>query len=327
MANCPTLGTYRGFQIVGCTPCSAGGVHLVEMLNILEHFDVAGFGFGTKEGLHLLTEVMKLGFEDRNTYTGDPAFLDVPAEMLVSKDYAAKRASHLSMDSVRAFRSEGPAESDESANTTNLAVADADGNVVEMTQTINGLFGCGAMVPGTGIMLNNTQNMFDPHPGMPHSVAPGKRVTSSMAPTIVLYPDGSPFFAVGLPGGIRIFTSVLQAVMNVIDHKMTPQQAVEAPRMWTQGAEVLLERTFPDTVFGELAAMGHSVGEKVPTIGGGMSMVMFSEPGRKPTSMTGACCWRADGTPMGMAGGYALSGARFSTGNLDDKKEEPKPKL
>ena len=104
MANCPTLGTYRGFQIVGCTPCSAGGVHLVEMLNILEHFDVAGFGFGTKEGLHLLTEVMKLGFEDRNTYTGDPAFLDVPVEMLVSKDYAAKRASHLSMDSVRAFR-------------------------------------------------------------------------------------------------------------------------------------------------------------------------------------------------------------------------------
>merc|ERR550514_2464862 len=100
-----------------------------------------------------------------------------------------------------------------------------------MTQTINGLFGCGAMVPGTGIMLNNTQNMFDPHPDMPHSVAPGKRVTSSMAPTIVLHPDGSPFFAVGLPGGVRIFPSVFQAIVNVIDHGMTAQQAVEAPRL------------------------------------------------------------------------------------------------
>jgi len=102
----------------------------------------------------------------------------------------------------------------------------------------------------------------------------GKRVTSSMAPTIVLYPDGSPFFAVGLPGGIRIFTSVLQAVINVIDHKMSPQQAVEAPRMWTQGAEVLMERTFPESVFDGLSAMGHSVGKPQPTIGGGMSMVM-----------------------------------------------------
>ena len=127
------------------------------MLNILEHFDVAGLGFGTVAGAHLLVEVMKLGFEDRNAYTGDPGFLEVPVEMLVSKEYGAARAAHASLGGVRPFRSAGPVEANESANTTNLAVADRAGNVVEMTQTINSLFGCGAMVAGTGLMLNNTQ--------------------------------------------------------------------------------------------------------------------------------------------------------------------------
>jgi gamma-glutamyltranspeptidase/glutathione hydrolase len=279
----------------------------------LQH-DVEALGFGSIEACHLLLETMKLAFEDRNASTGDPDFLHVPVDRIMSKEYAQQRGAVIDMCKARPFRSDGPVECAESNYTTNIAVADNAGNVVEMTQTINSLFGCGAMLPGCGIMLNNTQSMFDPHPGQPHSVAPGKRVTSSMAPTIVLCPDGRPFCALGLPGGIRIFTSVLQALINVIDHKMSPQAAVEAPRLWTQGAEVVLERTFAPGLRKGLEAKGHRVGPPAPTVGGGMSLIRFEYDTPGSTSMTGACCWRADGTPMGVGGGFAEAGARFSTG-------------
>jgi len=120
-----------------------------------------------------------------------------------------------------------------------VTVADGDGNVVAATQTINSLFGSRAMVPGTGMLLNNTMALFDPHPGHVLSIAPGKRMTSSMAPTILLR-DGRPVLALGLPGGMRIFASVLQAIVNVVDHGMSLQEAVEAPRVWTQGQELVV---------------------------------------------------------------------------------------
>ena len=139
-----------------------------------------------------------------------------------------------------------------SAHTTHITVADGDGNVVAATQTINSLFGSRAMVPDTGMLLNNTMAIFDPHPGHAMSVQPGKRMTSSMAPTIVLR-DGRPALALGLPGGARIFTSVLQALVNVIDHGMSLQEAVEAPRMWTQGQELEVETAVGDDVRAGLA--------------------------------------------------------------------------
>jgi gamma-glutamyltranspeptidase/glutathione hydrolase len=161
------------------------------------------------------------------------------------------------------------------------------------------------MAPGTGVLLNNTMQIFDPHPGHALSIAPGKRMTSSMAPTLV-FADGRPALALGLPGGVRIFTSVLQAIVNVVDHGMTLQEAVEAPRVWTQGQELEVEDAVPETVRAQLAARGHRV-VPVPHVAGGMSAIALEVDG----ALTGAACWRADGSPIGLGGGYARAGIRF----------------
>ena len=190
-------------------------------------------------------------------------------------------------------------------HTTHITVADADGNVVAATQTINNLFGSKAMVPGTGMLLNNTMAIFDPHPGHTLSIAAGKRMTSSMAPTLVLR-DGRPFVALGLPGGVRIFTSVLQALVNLIDHGMSLQEAVEAPRVWTQGQDLEVEMAVREDVRAGLAARWHRV-VALPHVAGGMGAIAFEDDG----TLTGASCWRADGSPIGIGGGYARQGIRF----------------
>ncbi len=296
-------GTYRGFEIAGCAPPTGGGIHLIQMLNVLEGFDVAALGYGTVDGIHLLAEVMKIAFADRNAATGDPAFVDVPVARLIAKDYAAARRAGIDMGKAGAYTA---AVGSGSPHTTHVTVADADGNVVAATQTINNLFGSRAMAPGTGMLLNNTMALFDPHPGHALSVAPGKRMTSSMAPTMVLR-DGRPLLALGLPGGVRIFTSVAQAIVNLIDHGMSLQEAVEAPRVWTQGQELEVEAAVPDAVRSGLAARGHRVVAR-PARGG--------RHGRDPVRgrrrrCTGASCWRADGSPIGIGGGYAREGIRF----------------
>jgi gamma-glutamyltranspeptidase/glutathione hydrolase len=300
----PIRGRYRGFEVAGAPPPTAGGVHLIEMLNILEGFDPAGLGFGTAEYFHLIAEVLKIGFADRNACTGDPAFVDVPIERLTSKEHAAARRAQIRADRAGDYGAV-PDVVAGSAHTTHVTTADAEGNVVAMTQTINNLFGAKATVPGTGIVLNNTMALFDPHPGTPASVAPGKRVTSSMAPTIVLR-DGRPAWALGLPGGVRIFTSVLQAVVNLIDHRMPLQEAVEAPRVWSQGQELEMEQDIPAAVRDALAGRGHPV-VTVPAVAGGMNAVAFAVDG----TLEGAACWRADGTPIGVSGGLARPEIRF----------------
>jgi gamma-glutamyltranspeptidase/glutathione hydrolase len=299
----PVRGTYRGYEITGCPPPTGGGIHLIQMLNVLEGFDVAALGFGTADGIHVLAEALKIAFADRDAATGDPAFMDVPVTRLTSKDYAASRRTDIDMAKASAYGAGVPAFG--GAHTTHLTVADADGNVVAATQTINNLFGSKATVPGTGMLLNNTMNLFDPHPGHALSIAPGKRMTSSMAPTIVLR-DGRPAFALGLPGGVRIFPSVLQALVNVIDHGMSLQEAVEAPRVWTQGQELEVETAVPDDVRAGLTARGHDV-VALPHVAGGMCAIAFEADG----SLTGAACWRADGTPVALGGGEARPGIRF----------------
>ena len=301
----PVSGTYRGVTVCGCPPPTGGGIHLIQMLNILEGFDVKGLGFGTVDGIHLLAEALKIAFTDRNAATGDPAFVDVPVARLIDKDYAAARRADLDMGKARTYEAGVGAGS---AHTTHLTVADADGTVVAATQTINSLFGSRAMAPGTGMLLNNTMFLFDPHPGHTLSVAPGKRMTSSMAPTLVLR-DGRPSLALGLPGGARIFPSVLQAIVNVIDHGMTLQEAVEAPRVWTQGQELEVEDAVPESVRDGLRARGHEV-TPVAHVAGGMGAIAFEPDG----GLTGASCWRADGTPIGIGGGYARPGIRFWPG-------------
>lgn len=299
----PVQVEYRGLTIAGVPPTSGGGIHLIQMLNLLEGYDLRAMGYGTPSSLHLLAEVMKIAFADRNASTGDPAFVEIPLARLVSKDYALLRRTGI--DTTRASRHGAGVPAPGSAHTTHITVADSDGNVVAMTQTINSLFGSRVTVPGTGVLLNNTMALFDPHPGHALSVAAGKRMTSSMAPTMV-FRDGQPVLALGLPGGVRIFTSVLQALVNLIDHGMTLQEAVEAPRIWTQGQDLEVEASVPENVRAALAARGHQV-VPVPAVGGGMNAIALDPDG----TLTGAACWRADGTPIGISGGRARPGIRF----------------
>ena len=297
-------GTYRGFEITGPPPPSSGPLHIVQMLNILERYDIGALGFGTPGTLHLLAEVLKIAFADRAAATADPAFVKVPVEKLLSKDYAAARRARIDTQHAQAWSAE-VAPGDDGAHTTHLTIADGAGNVVASTQTINSLFGARYIVPGTGMIPNNYMHVFDPRPGRASSVAPGKRVTSSMAPVIVLR-DGKPVYALGLPGGLRIFPSVMQALSNLIDHGMTEQEAAEAPRVWTQGHALEVEAGFAPGVFAGLRDLGHDVA-RVGNVAGGMSAIHFHDDG----TMTGAACWRADGTPIGIGGGLARPGVRF----------------
>lgn len=301
---------YRGFEITGPPPPCAGPLHIAQMLHILEGFDTAGAGFGTVDGVHRLAEVLRIAFADRAACTADPDFVPVPVAALLDPAYAAQRRSQLDMARSQAWTAGvsaalSAAGGNESANTTHITVADRDGRIVCATQTINSLFGARYMVPGTGAIPNNYLYVFNPRPGLANSLAPGKRVTSSMAPLIVLK-DGQPRFALGLPGGLRIFPSALQAVLNLVDHGMTLQEAVEAPRVWTQGFGLELEPHFPAAVAEGLAARGHLI-ERVPNVGGGMGGIAFLPDG----DMQGAACWRADGTPIGVGGGFARAGVRF----------------
>ncbi len=299
----PLHGVYRGFEIIGPPPPSSGPLHIIQMLNILEGYDIGAMGFGTGDTVHLLAEVLKIAFADRAAATADPAFVRVPVETLLSKSYAAERRGRIDRLRAQAWTAEVAPEG--SPHTTHLTVADAAGNVVASTQTINSLFGARYIVPGTGLIPNNYMFVFDPHPGRANSVAAGKRVTSSMSPVIVVK-HGKPVFALGLPGGLRIFPSVMQALSNLIDHGMSVQEAVEAPRVWTQGHALELEGGIAQAVFDGMRDRGHDA-VRVGSVGGGMSAIHFRDDG----TIEGAACWRADGTPIGLGGGLARAGVRF----------------
>ena len=299
----PVRADYRGWQILGPPPPAASGVHIAQMLNILEGYDIAAKGFGTTETIHLLAEVLKIAFADRAAASGDPDFIGVPVEKLTSKGYAKERRA--AIDPVRAQRWSAGVSQLESAHTTHMTAADAMGNVVATTQTINDLFGAKFLIPGLGAIPNNYMNLYDPRPGHALSLEPGKRVTTSMSPMMALR-DGKLVYALGLPGGKKIFPSAMQALINLIDHGMSLQEAVEAPRVWTEGNALEVEAAVPDSVRAALASMGHRV-LAVPNVAGGMNAIQFHDDG----SMSGAACWRADGTPIALAGGLARAGIRF----------------
>jgi gamma-glutamyltranspeptidase/glutathione hydrolase len=299
----PIRGHYRGLEIVGPPPPAASGVHITQMLNILSGYDVAKMGFGTVETLHLLAEVLKIAFADRAEASGDPAFVKVPVERIISKAYADQRRAGI--DLKRAKQWSGGLLAKEGADTTHLTVADAKGNVVCTTQTINSLFGARFIVPGTGMVPNDYMSNFDPRPGNALSIAPGKRVTTSMSPMMALR-GGKVVYALGLPGGRKIFPAAMQALLNLIDHGMSLQEAVEAPRLWTEGPFLEVEHGIGEDVRAGLEARGHKL-VRMPTVSGGMNGIEFHDDG----SMTGAACWRADGFAGALGGGLARAGVRF----------------
>ena len=299
----PVRGLYRGVEIVGPPPPCSGGVQTLQILNLLEAYDLGQHGFGTAETIHLVLEALKIAAADRRAVTADPDFVDVPTARLISKDYAALRRPEI--DRSRAGTFDARILSNESANTTHVTIADSDGNIVTSTQTINSLFGARMMIPGTGIIPNNYMYLFDPHPGKALSLQPGKRITSGIT-ALIGKRDGRPIFALGLPGAHRIPACAMQAVLSMVDHGMTAQEAAEAPRIFTWGQEAEIERSVPESVRGALSAIGHRV-SVVDHVAGGMGIIGFGPEGR----MTGAACWRADGVPMGIGGGHARAGTSF----------------
>jgi gamma-glutamyltranspeptidase/glutathione hydrolase len=241
----PIAGDYRGYRVVSMPPPSSGGVHIIEMLNILERYPLREYGADSAQTIHLMAETMKLAYADRAEHLGDPDFIKVPSKGLISRAYADKQAARIDPD--RATPSSaikaGQPQAYESDQTTHFSVADKYGNVVATTYTLNLNFGSGIVAGGTGITLNNEMDDFSIKAGVANAfgltggdanaVGAGKRPLSSMSPTIVLK-DGKPFLVTGSPGGSRIITTVLQTILNVIDHRMNIAEAAMSPRIHHQ---------------------------------------------------------------------------------------------
>jgi len=302
----PVTGTYRDeYKVYAMPPGSSGGTHIIQMLNMLERFDLQPMGFGTAEHLHTAAEVLKIAFADRQRYMGDPSRIRNPVAGLTSKAYAEERAREIG-ESAKVYSPGNPHDYEgEGSCTTHVTAMDSDGNMVAATQTLNGFFGSKVMVPGTGMLLNNCMALFDPRPGRANSVARGKRMLSSMSPTLIMR-GGEPFLAIGGTGGTRIFPEVCQALVNIIDFRMTLQQALEAPRLWTMGMKgtpgekLLLEEGFEEDAIVGLRSRGHEV-VSLPKIGGSVNSILRDTSGM----LHGGGCWRTDSSPVGLSGGLA----------------------
>jgi gamma-glutamyltranspeptidase/glutathione hydrolase len=267
-------GTYRSYDVYSMSPPSSGGVHIVQILNILDGFDLAAAGHNSAQSIHWMAEAMKRAYADRSVYLGDPDFANVPVAGLTAKDYAEvlRRGITDTATPSQEIKAGTPPgwESDE---TTHFSIVDRHDNAVSNTYTINFGFGSGIVVPGTGFLLNNEMDDFSAKPGVPNAygliggtanaVAPNKRMLSSMSPTIVLK-DGEPFLVTGSPGGSRIITTTLQVIVNVIDFDMNLQEAVNAPRVHHQWLpdELRLEHGISADTVALLKFKGHGVKEK-----------------------------------------------------------------
>ncbi len=256
----PVVGTYRDYTILSVPPASSGGTHIIELLNIMENFDLATLGDNTPETLHLWSEAMKLIFADRSKYMADTAFVDVPLTGLTSKEYARTLAAKIDPNKPMESVAAGDPWQYESGSTTHLSVMDKEGNMVAITKSINYFFGSGVVVPGTGIIMNNHMDDFVPTPGSANSVEPGKRPLSSMSPTLVLDPQGRPYMTLGSPGATRIITTVAQVISNIIDHGMTIQQAILAPRVFRMASgSMSIEGRISINAYNKLLEMGHQL--------------------------------------------------------------------
>jgi gamma-glutamyltranspeptidase/glutathione hydrolase len=267
----PVRGSYRGYEIVSMPLPSSGGTVLLETLNILEGFPMSDMKQGSAPALHVMIEAMKRAYADRARYLGDPAFVNAPVNVLITKDYAARQRASIDLDrATPAADVLSVSPTREGANTTHYSVVDSAGNAVSNTYTLNFPYGVGLVAEGTGVLLNNELDDFTAAPGAANAFGlvgfeanlpgPGKRPLSSMSPTIVLK-DGKPVLVTGTPGGSRIISAVLQVVVNVLDYKMDVAGAVAAPRVHHQWMPdvVRVVRGFPEETLDALRAKGHRV--------------------------------------------------------------------
>lgn len=271
----PIRGTYRGYEIVSMPPPSSGGVGIVQMLNILEGFDLADMGHNSSDYLHVLTETMRRAYSDRAEHLGDPDFNEsMPLDRLMDKDYAADLRASIDMTRKSESSPELFAQAYESEETTHFSVVDEDGNMISMTYTLEFGYGSAIVVDGGGYLLNNELGDFNAVPGVtdergqigtaPNLVAPEKRPLSSMSPTIVAQ-DGKPVFAIGSPGGKTIINTTMQVILNVIDHGFNIAQAIEAGRIhhqWLPDVTSIESNSLSADTLESFQARGHQIRER-----------------------------------------------------------------
>jgi gamma-glutamyltranspeptidase/glutathione hydrolase len=285
----PLTGTYKTYTIETAPPPSSGGIALLQILKMLQSYDLKAAGFQSSDELHLLVESMKRAFADRSKFSGDPEFTNVPVDMLLSSKHIDELRSSIQKDRATPSKEVlDPAEvAKVTGNTTHISIIDRFGNIVAATTTLNESYGSGVTVSGAGFLLNDEMDDFTTEPGKPNlygliqgegnSIEPGKRPASSMTPTIVLK-DNKPFMILGSPGGSRIPTAVAQCIINVVDFGMEPQQAVDAPRIHHQW--------FPDEIFWEslglnadvrkiLEQRGHVFAKEADKTGSDVHLVMI----------------------------------------------------
>ncbi|KAB2336349.1 gamma-glutamyltransferase [Cytobacillus depressus] len=291
----PIWGDYQGYQIASMPPPSSGGVFLLQMLKVLDDFNLSQYDVKSWQKYHLLAETMHLAYADRAAYAGDPEFVNVPLKGLLHPDYIKERQQLISLNQVNPKPTAGNPWNYESTvanyeqknqpndrkygETTHFSVTDKWGNVVSYTTTIEQLFGTGIMVPGYGIILNNELTDFDAVPGGANEVQPNKRPLSSMTPTIA-FKDGKPVLTVGSPGGPTIITSVLQTIIHAIEYDMELKAAVEEPRIYTNNlSSYRFESGLSKDVINHLNNMGHRFGSEPVTIGNVQSIYIDHKNG------------------------------------------------
>lgn len=306
----PLKGNYRGHEIISMPPPSSGGTLLLHALGLLEKYDLTAMEYNSAAKYHVIAEALRRGFADRAEYMGDPDFADVPVAKLLDKNYIESRQKTIDLTKATSSKEILPGElaGKEPMDTTHFTVVDSKGNIVSNTYTINDLYGSAVTAKGTGVILNNEMDDFAARPGRPNlfglvqgernKVEGGKRPLSSMTPTIVMRKDGTPWFAVGARGGPRIITAVFQIVINMIDHNMNIQQAVDAPRIHHQWLpdEIMWERfgMSPDTRK-ILEGMGHKFMARPNNVASATAIALEEKTGVK----LGAIDSRSDGAAIG----------------------------
>ncbi|MFP6583107.1 MAG: gamma-glutamyltransferase [Candidatus Hydrogenedentota bacterium] len=269
-------GSYKDVDIISMGPPSSGGILLVHMLNMLDQFDIKTAGWNSAQTIHILTEIQRRAYADRAAHLGDQDYWNVPLAWLGSKGYALERAATINLEQATPSSeiSAGPPPAYESEETTHFSAADASGNLVSITTTLNTGYGSGIVIDGAGFLMNNEMDDFSSKPGTPNAygligseanaIAPGKRMLSSMTPTIVLR-DNKPWLALGSPGGSTIITTVLQILLNVHEHGMNIQEAISAPRhhsQWLPDVVTHEPRAFTHDTRQRLVALGHELKER-----------------------------------------------------------------
>lgn len=292
----PVIGNYRGYEIISSPSPSSGGAIVVEILNILENFDIGKLEVNSPEYLHIFSEAYKLAYADRAKYMGDSDYVAVPMNGFISKDYAKEVAKAIDLNKAKDGIAHDPWKY-ESQDTTHYSIADKEGNMVSVTKTVNGLFGNSVVVDGYGFVMNNEMDDFVTGAGHPNSIEAGKAPLSSMSPTVVLK-DGKPFMVLGSPGGTKIISTVSQVISRVIDHKMGMQEAIDVPRLYDNTANKIgIETRVSDETIKKLEEMGHTV-VKTSDWDRGMGSVqgvLYKEDG----TLEGGADPRRDGKALG----------------------------